>query len=104
MPCAKNVHTQPLTGFDYREIGDKFGVGASCKKVNTSGTHENLFKLVPVPRHDPRPEYYFCVRAPTKGYVHTGTRARARYTGDNSERGHSDLPSHARRGCEENVT
>ena len=41
---------------DYPEIGHKFGVGAStaCKKVNTAGTHENLFRLVPVPGHGAR--------------------------------------------------
>ena len=38
-------------GLDYREVGGKFGVGAStaCEKVNTTGTDENLFRLVPVP-------------------------------------------------------
>ena len=37
----------------YREIGDKFGVSAStaCEKVNTLGTDENLFRLVPVSVH-----------------------------------------------------
>ena len=36
-------------GIDYREIGAKFWVDAStaCKKVNASGTDENLFRLVP---------------------------------------------------------
>ena len=33
---------------DYQEIGDKFGVGSltACKKINTAGTDENLFRLV----------------------------------------------------------
>ena len=36
--------------FDYRQSGDKFGVCASTasKKVNTAGTDESLFRLVPV--------------------------------------------------------
>ena len=35
-------------GLDYREMGGKFGVGAStaCEKVNTSSTGENMFRLV----------------------------------------------------------
>ena len=38
-----------LKGINYREIGDRFGVSASAayEKVNTSGTDENLFRLVP---------------------------------------------------------
>ena len=38
-------------GVDYREIDDKFGVGAStaCQKVNAASTDENLVRLVPVP-------------------------------------------------------
>ena len=41
---------------DFREIGDKFEVGPStaCKKVNTAGTDENLFRLVPVVGHGAR--------------------------------------------------
>ena len=40
----------------YRQIGDEFGVGSStaCKKVNTAGTDENLFRLVPVFGHGAR--------------------------------------------------
>ena len=68
-----------------REIGDKFGVGSSaaCKKVNTAGTDENLFRLVPVPGHGarvlplepvlvPGHDAQICAGAPTKGYVRTG--------------------------------
>ena len=38
---------------DYPEIADKFGVGSStaCEYVNTAGTDENLFRLVPVLGH-----------------------------------------------------
>ena len=52
-------------GIKYREIGDKFGVGASaaCKKVNTAGTDESLFRLVPLPLHGAQ----ICAWAPTKG-------------------------------------
>ena len=74
-----------------RPIDDKFGaVGAStaCEKVNTAGTDENLFRLVPllgncaqvlplelvpVPRHGAPISAW----APTKGYVQTSGRARA---------------------------
>ena len=47
---AVNVHKQLGKGIEYREIGDKIGVSAStaCEKVNTVGTNENLFRLVPV--------------------------------------------------------
>ena len=53
---AEHVHKRPGKGLDYREIGDKYGVGASkaCKKVNTAGTDENLFRSVPVPGHGAR--------------------------------------------------
>ena len=46
-------HRQVGKGIDYRENGDKFRVGNStaCEKVNTAGTDENLFTLVPGPRH-----------------------------------------------------
>ena len=49
VPGTKNVHKQLGKGNDYREISDKFGVGASTvyEKVNTTGTDENLFRLVP---------------------------------------------------------
>ena len=42
-----------MLGIYYLEICGKFGVGSStaCKKVNTAGTDENLFRLVPLPRH-----------------------------------------------------
>ena len=45
-------------------MGDKFGVAASTayEKVNTTGTDENLFRLVPVPGHDAQ----MCARAPKK--------------------------------------
>ena len=68
---------------------DKFGVSAStaCEKVNTAGADENLFRLVPghgarvvplelVPMPAGQGVQIF-VRAPTKGYVQTGARARA---------------------------
>ena len=47
------AHKQLEKSIDYREIGDKFGVGSStaCKKVNTAGTDENLFRQVPVLAH-----------------------------------------------------
>ena len=56
MPGTKRVHKQPGEGIDYREIDDKFGASAStaCKKVNTAGTDENLFRLVLVPGHGAR--------------------------------------------------
>ena len=65
---------------------------AACKKVNTSGTDENLFKSVPEPRHGarvlplelvpvPGHDYQITVQAPTKGYVQTGARALAPGTG-----------------------
>ena len=66
------------------EINDKFGVGAStaCKKVNIAGTDENLFRLEPAPGHGTRVlplelvhGAQICVRAPTKGHVHTGAHA-----------------------------
>ena len=51
--CTKNVHKQLGKGINYREIGCKFGVSASTasEKINTAGTDENLFRLVPVPGH-----------------------------------------------------
>ena len=56
-------------GLDFGEIGDKFGGGAStaCDKVNTAGTDENLFRLVP--------EHYFWSKCPCQGTVpsYTGT-------------------------------
>ena len=83
----------------------KFGVGASTayEKVNTAGTDEILFRLVPVLGHgarvlplelvpvsghgarvlplelEPVPGHgaQICARAPTKGCVQTGVRARA---------------------------
>ena len=77
-----------------REIGDKFGIGAStaCEKVNAAGTDENLFRLVSVPGHGARvlplelvpvPGHgvQISARAPTKGYVQTGARIRASGTG-----------------------
>ena len=41
---------------NYREISEKSGIDASttCKKVNTAGADENLFRLVPVPGHGAR--------------------------------------------------
>ena len=53
VPGTKNVLKQLGKGINYREMGDKFGVSASsaCEKVNTAGTDENLFRLVPVPGH-----------------------------------------------------
>ena len=53
------------------------------KKVNTTGADEILFRLVSVPGHGARvlplelvPGAQICARAPTKGYVQTGARAR----------------------------
>ena len=88
------VHTnfQLRKGNNYREISRKFGVVALtyCEKVNTTGTDENLFRLVPVLGHSARviplelvpvPEHgaEISARATTKGYVQT--RARALGTG-----------------------
>ena len=49
-------HKQPGKGLNYREIRDKFGIGASvaCEKVSPVGTDVNLFRLVPVPGHGTR--------------------------------------------------
>ena len=49
----------------YGEIGNKFGVGASttCKKVNTAGTDESLFRLASVP------EYHVWSQCPCRGTV-----------------------------------
>ena len=78
MPGTKNVHKQlgSKKGNNYREIRGLFG-------VNTTGT-ENLFRLEPVPGHGARVLPLELVhgaqnsaRAPTKGYVQTGTCARA---------------------------
>ena len=100
MSVLHNFHKQLGKGIDYRKNGDKFGVGVStaCKKGNTAGTEENLFRLVLVPRYDARvlpPELVpfpgrgaqITARAPTKGYVQTGTRAWRPGTGTKSERG-----------------
>ena len=90
MPRAKNVHKKLGKGIksvQYRHIGGKFGVSASAAsaKVNTSGTDENLFRLVLVLGHGARvlplelvPGHgaQICVRAPTKGFVQTGARTR----------------------------
>ena len=80
----KNVYKQLGKGIDYREVGNKLGVGA-CKKVNTAGTDENLFRLVPATRERypstiplelvPMPGAQKSARAPSKGYFQTGTRA-----------------------------
>ena len=54
--------------------------------MNTVGTDENLFRLVPVPGHSarvlplqpvpvPRHGAQICAWEPTKGYVQTGVRA-----------------------------
>ena len=98
MPQTEHVHKQLVKGLDYQEIGDKFGVGAStaCEKVDTAGTDENLFRLVPVPGHGARVlplkllpvsgySAQISARAPTKGYVQT--RAGAAVTVTKSERG-----------------
>ena len=96
MPSTKNVHKQRGKGINYREIGDKFGVSAStaCKKVNTEGTDENLFRLVPMPGHGARVLPLELMPVPghgtlstTEGYVQTRTRAQASRAGTKSERG-----------------
>ena len=53
---TKNVHKQQGKGINYREIGGKLGVSAltAYEKVNTAGTDENLFRLVPVLGHGAR--------------------------------------------------
>ena len=50
-PGTRNVHKQLGKGNNYGDISEKFGVVASTayEKVNTRGTDENLFRLVPVP-------------------------------------------------------
>ena len=56
MPGTKNVHKQLGKGNNNREISGKFGVVASTayEKVNTTGTGENLFRIVPMPGHGAR--------------------------------------------------
>ena len=51
MPETKNVHKQLGKGNNYRDISGKFGVVAltAYEKVNTTGTDENLFRLMLVP-------------------------------------------------------
>ena len=51
-------------------------------KVNTASTHENLFRLGPVPGHGAQ----ISARALRKGCVQTGARARASRPGIKSER------------------
>ena len=110
-----NLRKQLGKGINYREIGGKFGGSASTafEKVNTAGTDENLFRLVPVPGHGTRvlsmelvlvpghgtrvlplelvlvPGHgaQISTRGPTKGYVQTGTHARAPCPGTKSEQG-----------------
>ena len=48
MPGTINVHKQLGKGNNYREISGNFGV------VNTTGTDENLLRLVPVLRNGAR--------------------------------------------------
>ena len=90
MPGTKNVYKQlGKSNYNHREISGKFGVVASTdyKKVNTTDTDKNLFRLVcvlghgaqvlplelvPIPWHGAK----FSAQAPTKGYVQTGARAR----------------------------
>ena len=100
---------------DYREICNKFGVGAStvCEKVNSAGTDGNQFRPVSVLGHGARvlplesvpvpglsarelplelvpvPGHgvQICARASTKGYL----VARAPSPGTKSERGLSHL-------------
>ena len=91
-----NVYKQSGKGYNYREISGKFGV------VNTTGTDENLFKLVPVLGHGARvlplelvPVLGYgaqtCAPAPTKGHAQTGALARPG-TGNKSEQGPSAKP------------
>ena len=101
MPLTtKSIHKQLGKGIDYRDINDKFGVGAStaCKKVKTVGTDENLFRPVPVPGNSTRelplelvpvPGHgaQICAWAPTKGYVQIGIRAQAPCLDTKSEQG-----------------
>ena len=55
MPGTKNVHQQLGKGNNYREISGKFEVVASTAySKNTTGTDENLFRLVPVLGHGAR--------------------------------------------------
>ena len=56
----KNVYKQLGKGIDYREVGNKLGVGAStsCKKVNTAGTDENLFRSTSARDPGTVPEHY----------------------------------------------
>ena len=84
MPGTKNVHKQLGKGNSYREISSKFGVVAStgCEKVNTTGTDESLFRLVPMPGHGAQ----ISARTPKKGYIQTGTHARPPGTGTNLNR------------------
>ena len=70
-----NVHKQLGKGNNYREICSKFGAVASraYKKVNTTGTDKNLFRLVPMLGHSARVQ--ITAGAPTKGFVQIGARA-----------------------------
>ena len=56
MPGSRNGHKQLGKDNNYQEISGKFGVVASTayEKVNTAGTDENLFRVVPVPGHGAR--------------------------------------------------
>ena len=93
MPGTKSVHKQLGKGNNNRKISGEFGVVASTayEKVNTTGTDENLFRLVPMPEHGvrvlplelvpvPRHGAQISARAPTEGYFQTGARARWPYS------------------------
>ena len=75
------VYKQLGKGNNYREISE------TVRVVNTTGTDKNLFRLVPVLGHGalvlllelvPVPGHgaQISTRAPTKGYVQTGARAK----------------------------
>ena len=89
MPQTEHVHKQLVKGLDYREIGDKFGVGAStaCEKVNTAGSAENLARCPSTASGASASARgaQISAQAPTEGYVQT--RAGAAVTVTNSEWG-----------------
>ena len=76
------------------------GAAIGCQKVNTVGIDENLFRLVPVPRHGaqalplelvpvPRHGVQISARVPaTKRYVQTRAHAWAPCTGRSLNRSH----------------
>ena len=84
MPGTKNVHKQLGKGINYREIGGEFGVSAltACEEINTRALTKTCSDLCPRLGTVPElvlplelvPGAQITARAPTKGYVQTGSR------------------------------